>query len=67
MGIGALGGGLAGRYAVGGRKSSNTILGTVHWSVLVQVLQANLDWSCYLLTINDRRLRSLVDLYLSTK
>ena len=29
MGIGALGGGLAGRYAVGGRKSSNTILGTV--------------------------------------
>lgn len=29
MGIGAVGGGLAGRYAVGGRKSSNTILGTV--------------------------------------
>ena len=29
MGIGALGGGFAGRYAVGGRKSSNTILGTV--------------------------------------
>jgi len=29
MGIGALGGGFAGRYAVGGKKSSNTILGTV--------------------------------------
>ena len=29
MGIGALGGGFAGRYAVGGKKSKNTILGTV--------------------------------------
>jgi hypothetical protein len=29
MGLGALGGGFAGRYAVGGKKSSNTILGTV--------------------------------------
>ena len=29
MGLGALGGGFVGRYAVGGRKSKNTILGTV--------------------------------------
>lgn len=29
MGLGALGGGFAGRYAVGGKASSNTILGTV--------------------------------------
>lgn len=28
MGLGALGGGLAGRYLVGGRKSSKTVLGT---------------------------------------
>ena len=29
MGLGALGGGFAGRYAVGGKKSKHTILGTV--------------------------------------
>ena len=29
MGLGALGGGFAGRYAVGGRKSKHTILGTI--------------------------------------
>ena len=28
MGLGALGGGIAGRYLVGGRKSSKTVLGT---------------------------------------
>ena len=29
MGLGALGGGFAGRYAVGGKKSKHTILGTI--------------------------------------
>ena len=29
MGLGALGGGFVGRYAVGGRKSKHTILGTI--------------------------------------
>ena len=29
MGLGAIGGGFAGRYAVGGRKSKHTILGTI--------------------------------------
>ena len=28
MGLGAIGGGLAGRYAVGGKRSSNTVLAT---------------------------------------